>query len=439
MVYEIRDPVHGPIPINSGELAVIDSPVFQRLRQIRQLGFAEVTFPGATHTRYLHSLGAMHLAGLAFNAIIKRIGMAENADTRRLTRIVRLAALLHDVGHPPLSHQLEYLLPPVGKLGLDLPVDPTARASHEHMSLLLLTQSALTDIITQEFANDGIRADDIAAVLYPEMSRTDEANFKAHGVFLLPLIQKLISGELDCDRMDYLRRDAYFAGVSYGSFDQDWILSNLTAVQTGDSYDLALQARALHTFEDFLLARYHMFLMVYAHQRTQVCDLMLRSFFNETGALDELPYDVDKYIACNDNTIDTLLLEHRENRWAKRLIERDPIPLALELDEERDGVNEGEITGLLDKNQIQYFKVAVHTPLSRYCLENRGGSPLKIVFEDRVLQASVKSVEQATELYNRYRQTPSLVRYFVMEESLDDFKALRLPTPVSNLSKAVTA
>ena len=74
----------------------------------------------------------------------------------------------------------------------------------------------------------------------------------------------------------------------------------------------------MHTFEDFLLARYHMFLMVYAHQRTQICDLMLRSFFNETGALDELPYDVDEYIACNDNTIDTLLLEHRENRWAKR-------------------------------------------------------------------------------------------------------------------------
>jgi len=113
--------------------------------------------------------------------------------------------------------------------------------------------------------------------------------------------------------------------------------------------------------------------------------------------------------------------------------------LALELDEERDGVDETEITTLLDENSIRYFKVAVHTPLSRYCLEGRGGSPLKIVFEDRVLQASVKSVEQATDLYNRYRQTPSLVRYFVMEESLDDFKSLQLPSPITSLSRAMPA
>src|SRR5947208_2870430 len=108
---EIRDVIHGSIAIESDELAVIDTPYFQRLRQIKQLGFAEYSFPSATHNRYIHSLGAMHTAGLAFRSIFRELERDEPATYARFRAAVRLAALLHDIGHGPLSHTTEFAMP----------------------------------------------------------------------------------------------------------------------------------------------------------------------------------------------------------------------------------------------------------------------------------------------------------------------------------------
>ena len=130
---EVLDPIHGSIELNPAEVAVLDSAAYQRLRSIKQLGFSEFSFPGATHNRYLHSLGVCHLAGRAFDSIFRRFGIANDSVRKRLRQTVRLAALLHDIGHGPLSHTTEEVMPKLKDLNL--------RASRENIALRCGTAS----------------------------------------------------------------------------------------------------------------------------------------------------------------------------------------------------------------------------------------------------------------------------------------------------------
>lgn len=441
MSSEIRDPIHGPIKVSSAELKVIDAPAFQRLRRVQQLGFGALTFPGATHTRYLHSLGAMELAGVAFDSIARSLPPMDERERARFRAIVRLSALLHDIGHPPLSHQLEHLLPPVNKLNLPElgAACHSGQARHEHFSLLILLQSDLTDVVREAFSDWGVEPMDVAAVLMPGLDGIDPQRFSVQGRSILPLMHQLVAGELDCDRMDYLRRDAYFAGVSYGNYDHQWILSNMIAVERPKHYELGLHARAIHTFEDFLIARHHMFMMVYAHQRSQIFNRILRAFFEETKAIEHLPADPDEYIQYDDGSIWQILKQFPEQRWAKRLLLRIPIPLTLQLDEDRDSLSSDEVRQRLDQAGINYFKLALHRPLSTYQPGKRSktdpGAPLQIVFGEHSLRHGPHPVSEATDLYERYARTPRIVRFYVLQESLEDYKKLDL-AGVSELKKA---
>ncbi len=432
---EVRDPLHGPITLSPAEQEVVDSAAFQRLRRISQLGFGEATFPGATHSRYLHSLGTMHLAGLAFDAVAGDLDGLQGPQRHRLRAVLRLAALLHDVGHPPLSHQLEHRLPPLDLLGLPakltlLPDGTTRRATHEEMSLLLILQSDLSETISGAFAPLGITPGHVATLLRGQLHGCAAEDFEVSSRSVLPLMRKLVSGELDCDRMDYLRRDAYFAGVPYGRFDQDWILSNLRAVPGDGVWELGLDARALFTFEDFLLSRYHMFMLVYAHQRTLAYDRMLRAFFQSGGVLDYFPPDPAGYVEVDDSFVFALLKERADRPWAERLLKRRPPPLALEVDEDRDDVTPAEIRAALDRARIPYLVASVHLPLSHYVKDAAHGGadepPLYIVSRERALYPGVRPVAEATDLYDRYRHTPRLLRFYVDEEHMAALRGLDL-------------
>ena len=113
---EIRDPIHGAIEITPDETAIIDSPAFQRLRRIKQLGFGEFSYPGATHNRYIHSLGVFHLAGQAFDHIFRGYNFARMESRWKYRQVLKLGALLHDIGHGPLSHTTEEVMPPLKDL-----------------------------------------------------------------------------------------------------------------------------------------------------------------------------------------------------------------------------------------------------------------------------------------------------------------------------------
>ncbi len=300
---EIRDVIHGSIRIDTRERLVLDSRYFQRLRQIKQLGFAENSFPSATHNRYIHSLGAMHIASRAFETIfgspldsasaigaaptgIRGLSLRERAPEayERFRAVIRLAALLHDVGHGPLSHTTEFAMPEIKSLGLPhLKSHALSRkATHEDYTLKILLDSGLTPLLAAAGTPLGFGPKHVAALIEPEIETGDDffvEKVDGQPIDFRPVLKQLISSELDADRMDYLRRDSLNAGVSYGQFDFDWLVGSLTShiVTRRDKSQcyLGLHHRALYSFEDFLISRYHMFLMVYFHYKSVVYDEML--------------------------------------------------------------------------------------------------------------------------------------------------------------------
>lgn len=222
---EVRDPVHGSIKILDEEKPIIEHPFFQRLRNIKQLGFSEFVFPGATHTRYIHSIGVMDVSSKVFDQLFK--DKILNPDISRLRETVRLACLLHDIGHAPLSHTTEFVMPPVHKLKLAkrFVSNDNAQATHEDYTTKIIVESSFAESFKDVEKSFGVNPDNIAELISGNTSEPEYFTYQNINYF--PLLHQLVSSEMDCDRMDYLLRDSYFCGVSYGKFDLDWIIDNM--------------------------------------------------------------------------------------------------------------------------------------------------------------------------------------------------------------------
>ena len=260
--YEIRDPVHGFVAITAWEREIINHPCFQRLRRIRQLAWTEMVYPGATHSRFEHSLGVMHLATRMFDAIRDKNEdilvnelKYERGDLERERVKVRLAALLHDVGHPPFSHAGEEVMPSMsdGKSFV-----------HEHYSAAIV-ESLMQDVIEQHSTNQTnyhITAKEVAELLRgdPTLGRS-------------LLWRPLITGQLDADRGDYLLRDSIHAGVAYGKYDLERLLVCVTlARDENDNPVFAIDESGWHVAESLIVARYLMFTQVYFHRTRRAYD-----------------------------------------------------------------------------------------------------------------------------------------------------------------------
>lgn len=270
--YEIRDPIHGFVGLSEWEKDIVDHWVFQRLRRIRQLGFTDMVYPGAMHTRFEHSLGVMHIATRMFDEITKRRGdflrkelHFDEPGLGRDRAIVRLASLLHDVGHTPFSHAGEELMCEIPGTDKKFKHENYSAAAVEHL---------MADVIDDHKYNHlGIKAKDIAGFLNGSPSLGKRLIWR-----------HLISGQLDADRADYLLRDSKHAGVAYGNFDLDRILKTLTVVVDPETEDprIAVQEDGIHAVEGLIIARYMMFTQVY-FQHTR------RAFDNHiAGAVKEL-------------------------------------------------------------------------------------------------------------------------------------------------------
>ena len=255
--YEVRCPVHGFVSLNTWERELVDHSAFQRLRRIRQLAWTDLVYPGAMHTRFEHSLGVMHVAGRLYDAIESRYaGLLERemGSTRgsfgRARSLIRLAALLHDVGHSPFSHVGEDVMP--------LREDGAGKHAHEDYSTAII-RNVLSDVIDNHpgLEAEGIRAENVAELL--------EGNPRAGGLLFW---RQLVSGQMDADRMDYLRRDSLHAGVRYGEYDFDRILNTVAVVPAGggSSPKLGVTDGGWHAAEGLILARYSMFSQVYFHK-----------------------------------------------------------------------------------------------------------------------------------------------------------------------------
>ena len=252
------------IQLTAQEWAAADTAYFQRLRGIKQLARTDLVYPGATHTRFEHSIGVCHVA--------RRIAGAPNValDEER-TRIVGLAALLHDLGHGPYSHVSEDV------------IDERAgrKGTHEEISVAMLRLDP--SLRTAIGAGD---AEAAAAVVAKEGHRT--------------VLQDIVTGPTDADKLDYLLRDSRYAGVAYGHYDLGRILDTITIINPGMlDEQLGFEADGVEALELFLLARHHMHRQVYGHKTRVATDIMVRRALRaglDEGVLPESAYTPPKPI-----------------------------------------------------------------------------------------------------------------------------------------------
>ncbi len=416
---EIKDPIHQSLEIDEREIPVLDSAAFQRLRLIKQLGFAEFAFPGATHNRYLHSLGVLHLSGLAFESIFRDYQFSSSDRRKNLKQVLRLGALLHDIGHGPLSHTTEEVMPSIKSLHVEaykyriFNFDENEKASHEDYSIKLVTDSSLTKILREQFPD--IDPYYIACLIDKSLKSKDDF-FIDGGLDFRNVLSQIVSSELDVDRMDYLERDAYFCGTSYGKFERSWLLSSLTYHIKDDKVNLALDRRALYTFDDFLLSRHHMYLMVYFHHKSIIYEEMLTRFLTSPDCKYFLPSEIEDYVKFNDYS----LYEHLaqvDNPWARQITERRPYKMLFELHSVEETKRPEEIKKALGAEGIDVILSSSRARLSKYHSPNPHEKSLPIYVVDHLdAREQPIPIEQCTEIFLKYEETRRIERLYVSPE-----------------------
>jgi HD superfamily phosphohydrolase len=300
--HEIRDPIHGFIRVDSQERKIIDSYPFQRLRHIHQLAMTYLIYPGATHRRFEHSLGVMELAGRIFDIVTKAENLSTEAarsvvpasDLSYWRRVVRMAALCHDIGHLPFSHAAEKELLPKGW-------------THERISDELIRSEGMAEL----WREIKVQPDDVAKLALgpkefgPKKHRT--VNFSPWEEILAEII---VGDAFGADRMDYLLRDSFHAGVAYGRFDHFRLIDTLRILPKpgGEASTLGIEEGGLHSVEALLLARYFMYTQVYFHHIRRIYDYHLKEFLKAWLPAGRFSTKLAKHLAMTDNEVSSAIL-----------------------------------------------------------------------------------------------------------------------------------
>ncbi|MBR3113163.1 MAG: HD domain-containing protein [Methanobrevibacter sp.] len=273
----IRDSVYGDINLNPFEVRIMDMPQFQRLRRIKQLGLIGLIYPGATHTRFEHSVGTMNLG----SKLSEELELEQDE-----IELIRASALLHDIGHGPFSHVSEGVL----------------SVPHEELTKFVVTQTSMRDLLEEKF--------DVSEIV-------DIINGKGY-------LGPIVSGELDVDRMDYLLRDSHNTGVAYGIIDYERIISNLK-LEDG----LILDIKGVQAAEGALVSRYFMYPSVYQHHTTRIVNSMfrraLKKVFDESIINENEIYKYDDadligiFRHCDNNYVNDIMNRLDTRRIMKRV------------------------------------------------------------------------------------------------------------------------
>ncbi len=274
----IKDPIHGYVRISQTERSVIDTEPVQRLKRIRQLAGSEFVYPAANHTRFEHVIGAMHLAGTLAEALPVDL-------PRHQREQLRLAALLHDIGHGPFSHVFEPLLAKY------------LNKSHEDFVPWLVNE---TDI-AEKLEAAGFDASTLGRLAIGKLTNRKR-----------PYLDQIISSSVDVDKMDYVVRDSFHTGAGYGSFDVHRLLYAMDIIDNG----LSVDGSAVATLESFLLARFESFRTIYFHKASRAVQIMMvRALEAARDELRLLDFDGPQdYLKLDDYKVWTELKECKKSR-----------------------------------------------------------------------------------------------------------------------------
>jgi HD superfamily phosphohydrolase len=395
----INDPLHGFVTLPSALVYdVVQHPYFQRLRRIRQLGMSEWVYPGATHTRFHHALGAMNLMVKALDTLRgKGVEITEEEKEAAI-----LGILMHDIGHGPYSHTLEYTL--------------AQGVNHEDISIMLMERMNIEFGGALRLAIDIFRGD------YHKK----------------PFLHQLISGELDMDRLDYLMRDSFYTGVSEGIVGVDRLIHMLN-VKDGD---LVVEEKGIYSVEKFLVARRLMYWQVYLHKTVIAADALLVSIlqraremaktgstlgsyhplmhflFKDVNPDDFNEEDLDLFVLLDDIDIMSAIKEwqfHEDpilSEMSKRLLRRHLPKIKVQLDPIDFGVKQlmrsqaASIFGVSDERILDYF---VHVGVLKNDAYRSEGGGIRIVKKD----GSVVDVAAASDNYNLDSLKDTVTKYYI--------------------------
>lgn len=290
--HEICDPIHTFIRLSSEERRVVDSCPLQRLRNINQLALTYLVYPGATHKRFDHSLGVMELAGRVFDVITNQANLHEQVrdiipeedELKKWRRILRIAALCHDIGHLPFSHSAESEL--------------FKKESHEDITVRIIQ----SDFMKELWDSIELDSDDIVK-LAVEPDKIPDIKLNNWEALLSEII---IGNAFGVDRMDYLLRDSHYTGVVSGKFDHSRLIDTIRILpkqyEGSDEPALGVEEGGLRCAEALLLARYFMFSQVYFHPIRRIYDLHLRDFLRLMFSRG-YPVEIDEFLKITDNEI----------------------------------------------------------------------------------------------------------------------------------------
>ena len=282
-VGEITDPIHRYIRFTDVEREVLDTPAFQRLRRIKQLSGAHLVYPCAQHSRFEHSLGTMHIAGYAAETLLAKGYLSKDSIQE-----LRLAALLHDIGHGPFSHLFEEIL------------DAKCKQSHEDLGKKIILKTEISDILKKH----GYSSNGVCKLSFGESK--------------IKFFNEILVGALSADIMDYLPRDGLFTGAEYGKIDYHRLISSFEVVSNAH---LAINRSALYSFESMLISRYEMFKAVYFHKTVRSAEVMLlHSMRLANEQLNLTDTSLNNYLNLTDDSTLEKIQSLNANEVAVRLI-----------------------------------------------------------------------------------------------------------------------
>lgn len=339
--HEFRDPIHVFVTLDSAERRIVDSRPFQRLRHIHQLATSYLVFPGATHKRFEHSLGVMQLAGVVFDVVTApgnvhdgiKAHMPGRHELEYWRRVVRLSALCHDIGHLPFSHAAEHELLP-------------QNWNHERLTYDLIIGEEMRNLLINSLPP--VRAEHVAKVAVGPRKLSELGIDESFTIWETLLSEIIVGDAFGVDRIDYLLRDAYHAGVVYGRFDHHRLIQTLRILPKSESESkepwLGIEQGGLEAAEAMSIARYFMYKQIYFHHVRRAYDIHLKDFLKDWLEGGTFPTDIDKHLEITDNEVTAALLSSSRNEkhpghihaarltqrgHFKRLYERTPADIKI--------------------------------------------------------------------------------------------------------------